>query len=220
MRFTVAAAALMAGSAVAHDAVITDYTTELITITDCGSTVTDCPAHKTTTQTNVLPLTTSTVYSTRLRTVTSCAPEVTDCPAHSTVLETETFPAYTTVTAGSTGNAGAGPSASQGTGAPDVVVPSAAQNTGAAGPVTTAAPTCPGHVVNAVTRTYTTVLTTVDYVTVDVPCTNPTGTASPSNPIGGNTTTPGVPLPTAGAATLAGSAMFAAVAGVAALILA
>ncbi|KAF5640659.1 gpi anchored serine-rich protein [Fusarium sp. NRRL 52700] len=99
----------------------------------------------------------------------------------------------------------------------------------------------PSQSVTAITKEYTTVLTSVEYSTIQVPC--PTGTTpgSPSNPGqpgqpesptgpavpppattpigGGNQTVPTPPVVTAGAATFAGSALFAAVAGLAAFIL-
>lgn len=43
------------------------------------------------------PLTTSVVYTTKEYTITSCGPEITNCPAHSTVVVTSTEVAYTTV---------------------------------------------------------------------------------------------------------------------------
>ncbi|CZR40207.1 uncharacterized protein FPRO_05107 [Fusarium proliferatum ET1] len=99
----------------------------------------------------------------------------------------------------------------------------------------------PSQSVTAITKEYTTVLTSVEYSTIQVPC--PTGTTpgNPSNPGqpgqpesptgpavpppattpigGGNQTVPTPPAVTAGAATFAGSAFFAAVAGLAAFIL-
>ncbi|KAI1037314.1 hypothetical protein LB503_008958 [Fusarium chuoi] len=99
----------------------------------------------------------------------------------------------------------------------------------------------PSQSVTAITKEYTTVLTSVEYSTIQVPC--PTGTTpgNPSNPGqpgqpesptgpavpppattpigGGNQTVPTPPVVTAGAATFAGSAFFAAVAGLAAFIL-
>ncbi|KAG6001282.1 hypothetical protein E4U21_004519 [Claviceps maximensis] len=256
MRFSAAAAAVMAGSAVnaaAGDAVSTDYTTQLITITACDATVTDCPARSTQVSTTVLPLTTETLYKTRVHTITSCAPEVTDCPAHSVQLSTETFGYTSTVVPVTTTPAGVAPvgtptapagvpsapagsapagsapagSAPAGTPASDVpgtqVAPPATQ----APPPATSAPACPGYAVTAVTKSYTTVLTSVEYHTVEVPCataTNPPAQGTGYGPVpttpSGNSTTPGVPVPTAGAATLAGSAIFAAIAGVAAFILA
>lgn len=236
MRFSTAAV-IMAGSALAGDATSTDYTTQLVTITACPETVTDCPARSTQVQTSVVPLTTSTVYSTKVHTITSCAPTVTNCPAHSTVVSTETVAISTTVCpvgqpiasnppAWGNSTVAAPPAApvttsvvvaAPGTSAPVVQLPPA---------VTTQAPACPSHSVTAITKSYTTVLTSVEYSTIEVPCpTNsaPEGTGQPpvpTIPAGGNTTTPNVPVPTAGAASLAGSAIFAAVAGVAAFILA
>lgn len=263
MRFSAAAAAaaVMAGSAVAHAPapVSTDYTTELITITKCAETVTDCPARSTTTTSIVRPLTTEIVWSTRVHTITECHSTVTDCPArHST----EIF-SVSTVTPVATPTAPAGtPSAPAGTPTAPAGTPSAPAGTPTApgvspAPVPSAQPSCPGYAVTAITRSYTTVLTTVEYQTIDAPCTgNPQGTGYPPNPtypIGGNTTyvvyalcfffiyflpspsplrrgialannplhsTPSVPVPTAGAATLGGSAILAAVAGLAALVLA
>lgn len=97
MRFTAAAAAVMAGTAFASDATSTDYTTRLVTVTACPETVTDCPARSTQVQTTTIPLTTKTLYSTRVHTITSCAPTVTNCPAHSTVVTTETVAVSTTI---------------------------------------------------------------------------------------------------------------------------
>ncbi|KAJ0144428.1 Uncharacterized protein HZ326_12837, partial [Fusarium oxysporum f. sp. albedinis] len=99
----------------------------------------------------------------------------------------------------------------------------------------------PSQSVTAITKEYTTVLTSVEYSTIQVPCPTgttpgnpgnpgqpgqpeaPTGPAVPppaSTPIGGgNQTVPTPPAVTAGAATFAGSAFFAAVAGLAAFIL-
>ncbi|KAF4957373.1 hypothetical protein FGADI_3108 [Fusarium gaditjirri] len=99
----------------------------------------------------------------------------------------------------------------------------------------------PSQSVTAITKEYTTVLTSVEYSTIQVPCPtgatpgnpgnpgqpgqpeSPTGPAVPppaTTPIGGgNQTIPTPPAVTAGAATFAGSAFFAAVAGLAAFIL-
>ncbi|KAG5971757.1 hypothetical protein E4U58_007232 [Claviceps cyperi] len=260
MRFTAAAAAVMAGSALAGDAVSTDYTTELITITACPETVTDCPARSTQVSTNVRPVTTTTFMTTRVHTITKCAATVTDCPAHSIVLSTETVATstvgpVTTSTATPTAPAAAGtapvgtapaggasdnypaPTASGSkmcggvpcppAGSAPAANPPATQPPAPVAPATTEAPACPAHQVTAVTKSYTTVLTSVEYQTIEVPCTisgspsgpQGTGVPVPNSPYG-NSTTPIAPIPTAGAATLAGSAIFAAVAGVAAFVLA
>ena len=179
---------------------------------------------------------TSTDYTTKVHTITSCGPTVTNCPAHSTIITTETIPISTTVCP-------VGPTTSAGPVYPNstIAVPtggaSSAQPSGPvtvssalpSGPATTAAPECPSHSVTAITKSYTTVLTTVEYSTVEVPCPTetqgPSGTVTPpvvTPPPAGNTSVPtGVPPPvTAGAASFAGSALFAAAAGVAAYVFA
>jgi hypothetical protein len=104
----------------------------------------------------------------------------------------------------------------------------------------------PSQSVTAITKEYTTVLTSVEYSTIQVPCatgTNPATPEQPENPQnpgepevpaptgpavpppattpigGGNQTIPTPPAVTAGAATFAGSAFFAAVACIAAFIM-
>ncbi|KAG9505353.1 hypothetical protein J7337_002322 [Fusarium musae] len=96
----------------------------------------------------------------------------------------------------------------------------------------------PSQSVTAITKEYTTVLTSVEYSTIQVPCATGTTPGNPSNPGqpesptgpavpppattpigGGNQTVPTPPAVTAGAATFAGSAFFAAVAGLAAFTL-
>lgn len=202
MRFTAAAAALMAGTAIAGD-VSTDYTTQLVTITACPETVTDCPARSTQVQTSVVPLTTSTVYSTKVHTITSCAPTVTNCPAHSTIVTTETVAVSTTVCP--VGPPTSVPGHWNTTIAPPATTPgqcggqpcppaSSGPATQLPPPVTTQAPACPSHSVTAITKSYTTVLTSVEYSTIEVPC--PTQSApgtgappAPTNPpTGGNQT--------------------------------
>ncbi|KAM3515181.1 hypothetical protein MY11210_001193 [Beauveria gryllotalpidicola] len=280
MRFAAAAAILatsvMAGTEVSLEPASTAYVTEHVTITQCPETVTDCPARSKTTSviTNTVPLTTSTVYSTKVHTVTNCAPTVTDCPAHSTVVRTETVSVSTTVcpvvptqTPGlwnnSTIPAGGQPGAPggekpTGPGAQKTTGPGAEKPTGPAGPVQppksvgTPAPACPTHSVTAITKSYTTVLTSVEYSTIAVPCptggnpANPTGanpgpgappsgpagpgappagTGAPKPPAGGNQTCTGPNCPaqppvTGAAASFAGSAIFAAAAGLAAFVLA
>ncbi|KAL7936347.1 hypothetical protein V8C35DRAFT_297608 [Trichoderma chlorosporum] len=272
MRFTVAAAVL-ATSVLAQEPVSTDYTTELVTITACPETVTNCPARQQTTSvaTNYIPLTTSTVYTTNIHTIISCGPEVTNCPAHSTVLSTETVAVSTTVApvsatatptvvatsqvwSNSTGavypTAPAGGASSAPVSVPVYSIPAVsspaysapaasspavtsgyAAPTGGSAPSGPAAPVCPSSSVIAVTKSYTTVLTSVEYQTVAVACpTAPaggapvggapsgTGVAPPqvTGPAGNGTSVP----PVSGAGSFTGSAVFAAVAGVAALILA
>jgi hypothetical protein len=86
------------------DADDVDYEYDIVTVTSCHSTVTDCPAHSTVTYTtpksavtSAPAYTTSTVYTTQLVTITSCASTVTYCPAHSTVVVTSTIAVSTTV---------------------------------------------------------------------------------------------------------------------------
>ncbi|GAB0136761.1 hypothetical protein EsDP_00005052 [Epichloe bromicola] len=288
MRFTATAAAVMAGTAFAHNnATSTDYTTQLVTVTACPETVTDCPARSTQVQTSTIPLTTKTLYTTRVHTITACAPTVTNCPAHSTVVTTETIGVSTTICpvgtptnslppawnnstatvpatasvpnqcggmpcppdasntasesapASTTGLCGGMPCPP---GASNTASESAPASTGLCGgmpcpgvstpatempvPTATEGPGCNGHTVIAVTKKYTTVLTSVEYNTMPVSCptggNGPTGSGLPPTPTGppsGNQTIP-VPPPNAGASTLAGSAILAAVVGFAALILA
>jgi hypothetical protein len=268
MRF--ATVAVMAGTAAASDYMVpsaassVEYTTQMITVTACPPTVTNCPASAMTTSvtSNVVPLTTSTVYSTQVHTITSCAPTVTNCPAHSTVLSTEVIAVSTTVCplaslpsavpiysnntipAGLCGGmpcpATTGPAVPVGPSAPvGPAVP--AVPAGPAGPATTAAaqPGAPGappaapsvcvptHSVTAITKSYTTVLTSVEYSTVEVPCPTqaaaaPTGVAPPPAypPASGNKTAPTKGPVTAGASSFAGSALLAAAAGVAAYVFA
>ncbi|OAQ99703.1 hypothetical protein LLEC1_05405 [Akanthomyces lecanii] len=273
MRFA-AAAAVLATSVMAHTEVVveptsTSFVTEHVTVTQCPETVTDCPARSKTTSviTNTVPYTTSTVYSTKVHTVTSCAPTVTDCPAHSTVVSTETVSVSTTVcpvgtatqTPGiwnnSTMPGGNQPTGGKPSGSASVTIPGGEKPTGPAQPpASTGAPACPTHSVTAITKSYTTVLTSVEYSTIAVPCPtgpgNPVGPGSPVTPTGskpapGGCTGPncppagtGAPKPSAGgnqpctgancpappvtggAASLAGSAIFAAAAGLAAFVLA
>lgn len=190
MRFT--NAALLAGTALAgtEAPVSTAYTTEMVTITSCAPEVTDCPARSTVVTSSVIPLTTSTVYTTKVHTVTSCGPEVTECPAHSTVVSTETIAVSTTIcpvtateTPGHWSNSTivVPPSQPESTGpaVPGTEVPA---TTGPAVPATTEC--VPSHSVTAITKSYTTVLTSVEYSTVEVPC--PTAPAGGNPPAGEN----------------------------------
>lgn len=248
MRYS-AAAAVLATTVLANTEapVSTAYTTQLVTVTSCGPEVPDCPAESMTTavQTSMVPMTTSTVYSTKVHTVTSCAPDVPDCPAHSTVYSTETVPAYTTVcpvepttTTGPWNNS----TAVMPTGGHTTKMPGDNGDDGNNGDNTSMKPVCPSSSVTAITKSYTTVLTSVEYSTIAIPCPTekptdegdngnpcpgpncPTGTMTPA-PTGGmpgNQTCPGPNCPpvTGGAASFAGSAVFAALAGVAAFVLA
>jgi hypothetical protein len=244
MRFS-AAALVMAGAALAEEAAqSTVYSTDYVTITSCAPTVTNCPAHSTVVTSSVYPVTTSTIYSTTVRTITQCPPSVPDCPAHSTQVVTETIPVATTVcpvtetsapavgassTAAFSNSTTAAPVQSQ----PAVtVLPPTTLSTAA--PV---APECPGHSVKTISTQITTVIPTVIYETVEVPCATASVVVPPVNPPAspsggipappaGNGTVPtaGSPQPsvpvTAGAGAMAGPALLAAAAGLLTVFLA
>lgn len=224
MRFAAAAlffaGAVMAGTESAAESTV--YSTEYQTITSCAPDVTNCPAR---TSTKVHPLTTSTVYSTTVHTITSCAPEVTNCPARSTVYSTEIVAVSTTIcpvtatggggkgyynttvnthTYGGHGS-GSGSGSGAGSGGNTVVVP-------------TTPAACPTYSVKTISTSVTTVIPTVIYETVAVPC--------PTTPVGGSTgtntgswTSP-TTVVTAGAGNVAFSGVLAAAAGLVAVILA
>ncbi|EGS20586.1 uncharacterized protein CTHT_0024200 [Thermochaetoides thermophila DSM 1495] len=142
-----------------------------------------------------------TVYQTVYKTITSCAPTVTECPASSTVVESSIIPIVTEV--------------------PEE--PSSFVPVGPTGFITeTVEPACPTQSVKTIHTSVTTVIPTVIYETVDVPC--PTGTNGPSVVPTGAVPTHGAPpavttLPvTAGAAALGGSTLLAAAAGLFALL--
>jgi hypothetical protein len=218
MRF--AAVAVFAGAVMAESIQSTVYSTEYHTVTSCGPTVTDCPASSTKVHTSVYPLTTSTVYSTTVKTITSCAPTVTNCPAHSTVVVTETIPVSTTicpVTASSTKYSNSSAPATT----PGSIQPSYSQT---AVLTTSKAPACPTYSVKTISTSVTTVVPTVIYETVAIPC--PTTTASPSSGFstpysnGTTPTKPPVATVTAGASTMGNSLFVAAAAGLAAIVFA
>jgi hypothetical protein len=215
MRFAVAAA-LFAGAVMAHDDVSsapesTLYTTKYYTITACPSTVTDCPAKVTS---SVIPLTTSTVYTTKLYTITSCAETVTNCPVHSTVVVTATEAVSTTIcpveTVAKYYNTTLSPSKSYPTYETSISIKA---------PLTTSTPpACPTYSVKTISTSYTTVIPTVVYETVSIPCPTP---SKPSASYSANTTAPSPSKPvTAGASSIGSSLFVAAAAGVAALVFA
>ncbi|CAK7237247.1 hypothetical protein SEUCBS140593_009894 [Sporothrix eucalyptigena] len=216
MRFAAAAlffaGAVMAGTEVAESTV---YSTEYQTITSCAPDVTNCPAR---TSTKVHPLTTSTVFSTTVHTITSCAPEVTNCPARSTVYSTEVVAVSTTicpVTATGGGksyyNTTVG-AHTHGSGSS----PGSGSNTGVNTVITTPA-ACPTYSVKTISTSVTTVIPTVIYETVSVPC--PT-TGSGSTGTGTGSYSPPTTVVTAGAGNVAFSGVLAAAAGLVAVILA
>lgn len=215
------AAIVLAGAVMANsDHKSTVYSTEYFTVTSCGPTVTNCPASSTVVHSSVYPLTTSTIYSTQYKTITSCAPTVTKCPAGSTVVVTETVPVSTTVCPVTA-----------------IVTPTKYQNTTEAKPTyppttvttlspdTSKAPACPTYSVKTISTSYTTVVPTVIYETVSIPCPTSTTTAKPSVgtsvPYNNGTSTkpPGATV-TAGASTMGSSLLVAVAAGLAAVVFA
>jgi hypothetical protein len=188
-------------------------------------------------------MTTSTVYTTKVHTITDCGPEVPDCPAHSTIIKTETIPVSTTVCPVVTET----PEKPEHPEVPEVPeVPEKPEHpevpehptwthpgTNATATHVPGVPTppaevpsvcVPSHSTTAITKSYTTVLTSVEYSTIEIPCETEAPTTIPTvsftqPPVGGNTTVPEVPAPGA-AGSLAGSAFLAGLAGVAAFVLA
>lgn len=212
MRFAVAAVAF-AGAVMAESTV---YSTEYYTVTSCGPTVTDCPASSTAVHSSVIPLTTSTVYSTTVKTVTSCAATVTNCPAHSTVVVTETIPISTTICPVSA-------SSTKYYNTTEVSKPAYTYTSETAAFTTSKAAACPTYSVKTISTSVTTVVPTVIYETVSIPC--PT-TASPSSGFttpytnGTSPTKTPVATVTAGASTMGNSLFVAAAAGLAAIVFA
>ncbi|KAL2271644.1 hypothetical protein VTJ83DRAFT_1015 [Remersonia thermophila] len=199
MRFAAAAVAF-AGAVLADQTV---YSTEYYTITSCPPEIVKCPSSATVVTSSVIPMTTSTIYSTTTRTVTDCADTVSYCPPDSTKVVTETVPVGTTVCP------------IEPTDEPEpteVVAPSFWPSGGsiipAETPATTEAPACPTSSVRTIKTSITTVIPTIIYETVEVPC----PTEAPTE------TGPAVPIVTAGAASFGASALLAAAAGLVALL--
>ncbi|KAK4461427.1 hypothetical protein QBC42DRAFT_347204 [Cladorrhinum samala] len=167
----------------------------------------------------------STVYSTEYYTVTSCAASVTNCPARSTVVSSSVFPVVPTSTGvphftNSSSTAVAEPPYPTTHKVEPVILPTGGFQTTVA-----PAPVCPGHSVKTISTSVTTVIPTVIYETVEVPC--PTGGAGVPAPSGvapsgtgsaPSVTQPSVPIVTGGASTMGGSIALAAAAGVLALL--
>jgi hypothetical protein len=208
MRFATAAVVLAAAVS-ANEVDSTVYSTKLVTVTSCHSTVTDCPASSTQIKTSVIPLTTSTIYTTQYKTVTSCAPTITNCPAHSTVVVTETIPISTTicpVTASATKYYNTTSYAESMPASSLTYATTSPKTSDTYALTTTKAPACPTSSVKTISTSYTTVLPTVIYETVAVPC--PSTSSTPSSYPTGNSTHKPV---TAGASEV-GISMFALVA--------
>lgn len=233
MRFTATAVAFAGAAAAAGSTILsTDY----VTVTSCGPTVTNCPAASTTVSSKIYEVTPSTVYTTTVKTITSCAPDVTNCPGKTGYVVTETIPISTTLCPVSTGkpygNGTFVPHPPVKTGdmpSPPVKTGTPKPPTGGEGELTKthAQPACPTYSVKTISTSVTTVVPTVIYETVSIPCPAtkpvPTGTGVPKPPVSGNATVP-VTKPTtpvtAGAASLGGSVILAAAAGLAAVVLA
>jgi hypothetical protein len=231
MRF----AAIIAGAGLAAASLegkpgSTLYSTQYTTVTSCGPTVTNCPAKSTVVKSHVIPLTTSTVYSTSVYTVTACPDDVKDCPKGKghVVTKTEVVPVSTTICpveatgtgiiqppTNGTGHWGSWPSKSEGGNKPTGSWPPKS--------LTTAAPACPTFSVKTISTQITTVIPTVIYETVSVPCPTPApaqpSAGWPTKPGNGTVTKPPHASVTAGASTLGGSLILAAAAGFAAVAL-
>ncbi|KAL2146003.1 hypothetical protein VTI28DRAFT_5660 [Corynascus sepedonium] len=205
MRFALAAVAL-AGAAVAtvveEEAQSTFTSYEYVTITSCGPEHPEC--------TEKPSETTSTLYSTTTRTV-------------SDIVVTETT-AYTTVCP-ITASESAVPSESEAPEAPEEsevpspsVIPPVESST-----LVTVAPECPTTSVKTIKTSITTVIPTIIYETVDVPCetspapSNPVPTPSGGLPPTTSSVTSTPPIETAGAASFGAPAALAAAAGLFAL---
>ncbi|KAL2018818.1 hypothetical protein VTK56DRAFT_376 [Thermocarpiscus australiensis] len=223
MRFAAAAVAL-AGAALAHDeaAQSTVFSTEYFTITSCAPTVTNCPASHTVVSSSVYPVTTSTIFSTTTRTVTDCPDTVTHCPAESTSVVTETVAVSTTVCPVKPTQPAEETSSSSFVYS-NTTSPAAQPPYPTSTLVTSAAPECPTSSVKTIKTSITTVIPTIIYETVAVPC--PTAGSSQSSPSGAvpsgvkpTGTKPAQPTFTAGAATMGGSVVLAAAAGLVALL--
>ncbi|KAK3692548.1 hypothetical protein B0T22DRAFT_16736 [Podospora appendiculata] len=230
MRFTIAAVAFAATvfaneeASASSAAESTVYSTDYVTITSCAASVTNCPARSTVVTSSVYPLTTSTIYATTTRTVTSCAPTVTNCPAHSTKVVTETIPVSTTICPVTEGG-------------PEATTPIYYYNTTSTAwtapssltSIVSEAPACPTFSVKTISTEITTVIPTVYYETVSVPCPTtavpvvPKPSAGFTTPASNGTvpthTAPAQATVTAGAATMGGSILMAAAAGLAAIAL-
>jgi hypothetical protein len=166
----------------------------------------------------------STVYSTAYYTVTSCAATVTNCPAHSTIVSTVSYPVVESSTAEEVSPTTAVGSYITSSEAPEETGSYPASSIPATSyAVTSAAAACPTYSVKTISTSVTTVVPTVIYETVSVPC--PT-TVKPSSgfstPYTNGTLPTSTPTPivTAGASTIGSSLLVAAAAGFAALVLA
>ncbi|OHE98712.1 hypothetical protein CORC01_05978 [Colletotrichum orchidophilum] len=233
MRYAVAVLAV-AGAvlATADEPASTVYSTEYFTITSCAPEVTNCPARSTVVSSSVVAVSTSAEASVTVsgaepvETAPVVVPPSASGSASITAVPT---PSEAVTPSESITETGAAPSVS----ATGGVAPSVSVTGGVAPSVsvpatlaTSATSVCSGITVKTISTSVTTVIPTVIYETVQASC--PTSAPSqpsatiPGVPIGGNGTTvsPTKTPVIAGAAGLTGSAMLAAVAGVAAFVFA
>lgn len=201
----------------------TVYSTQVKTITSCGPEVTNCPAHSTVVKTETIAVSTTVCPVTATHTG-SWGNSTVVVPPQGSETTTPGAPVTTGPWVGKTTEVASQPATS----VPANSGPATSAWVSQSKAVTTAAPACPTHSVTAITKSYTTVLTSVEYSTIEVPCPTapaggnpPVGTAVPSSPVtggnppaGGNGTTS--PPVTGSAASFTGSAVFALIAGVAA----
>jgi len=217
MRFSVVV--VLAGAAMVsangHDTE-TEYSTSYYTVTSCPPSVHSCPAKSTS---DVYY--TSTVYSTKVKTITACPEEKTDCPLKHTIVVTDVVPVSTTVCPVTATHA---PSYQNTTsGKPFYPISSKPFSTGISSPQSTAPAACPMVSVKTISTSVTTVVPTVIYETVSIPCPTTTAKAVPSGAPchGANCTVTAHPTAvTAGAGSIGGSVLFAVVAGFVALVMA
>ncbi|KAK1975692.1 hypothetical protein LZ30DRAFT_736667 [Colletotrichum cereale] len=220
MRYAAAALAVAGAVMAQDDDVYsTVFSTKFFTVTSCAPEVTNCPARSTVVSSSIEPWTTSTIYTTKVSTVTSCAPEVTNCPAHSTVVVTATEAIATTICPVTATETGAKPTATgpaagvpppmggngtvpvappamptTATGVKPVPVPTGGVAPSVSQPATlatsAAASECPGSSVKTISTSITTVIPTVIYETVQIPCPTPSKPSAsiPGVPTGGNGT--------------------------------
>lgn len=172
----------------------TVYSTQLVTVTSCAPEVTDCPSRSTVTSQQVVS---STLLVSAGTTITpSAGAETTPAP------EAESTPAATPESATSTSPYQAAPPPAESSSTDSVspvnesAPPQGASSVPAAGGYTASSPASmttsvspvfttggavcvPTYTVQAVTSSVTTVIPTVIYQTVSVPCASATGASSP-----------------------------------------
>lgn len=197
----------------------TIYSTRVHTITSCAPTVTNCPAHST-----VLSTETVAVYT------TVCPVEEAQSTGANSGVQPTSVP-YVVIPTRPAGNgtwysAPASAGSSSAPAAPYGQPSSAPYQAPPAAATTPAAEQCvPSSSVTAITKSYTTVYTSVEYSTIEIPCsTGPAGPGYTAPATGSNssavTTSAYPPVVTGAAGAVVGSAFFAGAAALAALVLA